>query len=103
MYQIQTGSVGIYRAYGTERSAKLTTLYTDQFFGEMGLVAHELRSATAVVEEDGTELECIRAEDLQTLFKENPMKVDMILSHLANRLRRLTVDFAKACEKAAQD
>ena len=69
----------------------------------MGLVAHELRSATAVVEEDGTELECIRAEDLQTLFKENPMKVDMILSHLANRLRRLTVDFAKACEKAAED
>ena len=103
MYQIQTGSVGIYRAYGTEKSAKLTTLYTNQFFGEMGLVAHELRSATAVVEEDGTELECIRAEDLQTLFKENPMKVDMILSHLANRLRRLTVDFAKACEKAAQD
>ena len=103
MYQIQTGSVGIDRAYGTEKSAKLTTLYTNQFFGEMGLVAHELRSATAVVEEDGTELECIRAEDLQTLFKENPVKVDMILSHLANRLRRLTVDFAKACEKAAQD
>ena len=45
----------------------------------------------------------LTAEDLQTLFKENPMKVDMILSHLANRLRRLTVDFAKACEKAAQD
>lgn len=103
MYQIQTGSIGIYRAYGTERSAKLTTLYTNQFFGEMGLVAHELRSATAVVEEDGTELEYIRAEDLQTLFKENPMKVDMILSHLANRLRRLTVDFAKACALAAED
>ena len=103
MYAIHGGSVGIYLDFGTANEKKLTTLYADSFFGEMGLVSEEKRSATAVVEEKGTILECIRAEDLENLFKENPVKIDMILSHLANRLRRLTVDFAKACEKAAQD
>ena len=102
MYQIHGGSVGIYAGYGTPEENKLTTLYTNAFFGEMGLIANEIRSATAVIEEDGTLLECIRAEDLQVLFKANPLKVDMIMGHLSNRLRRLTADYAKACAKAAE-
>ena len=47
-------------------------------------------------------LECIRAEDLVELFKINPMKVDMILGHLSNRLRRLSLDYVQACAKAAE-
>lgn len=102
LYQIHGGSVSIYAKYGTPEETKLTTLYTNAFFGEMGLVSKEPRSASAVVEEDDTVLECIRAEDLKTLFKSNPLKVDMILAHLANRVRRLTVDYAKACVTAAE-
>ncbi len=102
MYQIHGGSVGIYAGYGTPEKNKLTTLYTNAFFGEMGLIANEIRSATAVIEEDSTLLECIRAEDLQVLFKTNPLKIDMIMGHLSNRLRRLTADYAKACVKAAE-
>ena len=74
-----------------------------EVFGEMGLISEEKRSATAVVEEDGTLLETIRAESLESLFKSNPVKIDMILSHLSHRLRRLTLDYVKACRKAVEE
>ena len=97
---IHGGSVGIYLDFGTTNEKKLTTLYADSFFGEMGLVSEEKRSATAVVEENETILECIRAEDLENLFRSNPVKIDMILSHLSHRLRGLTKDYVKACKEA---
>jgi len=103
MYAIHGGSVGIYLDYGTAQEKKLTTLYSNSFFGEMGLISEEKRSATAVVEEDGTLLETIRAESLESLFKSNPVKIDMILSHLSHRLRRLTLDYVKACRKAVEE
>lgn len=102
MYAIHYGSVGIYLDYGTAGEKKLTTLYSNTFFGEMGLISDEKRSATAVVEEDGTLLETIRAENLESLFKSNPLKIDMILNHLSHRLRRLTQDYVEACRKAVE-
>ncbi len=103
MYAIHGGSVGIYVNYGTEKETKLTTLYSDSFFGEMGLISDEKRSATAVAEEKDTILECIRREDLQKIFETNPIKVDMILSHISHQLRRLTRDYIKACAEAAEE
>lgn len=102
MYQIHSGSVDVWSKYGTPEQIRLTTLYTNAFFGEMGLIAQEKRSATAVISEDDTTLECIRAEDIEPLFKANPLKVDMILGHLSGRLRRLTTDYVKACAEAAE-
>ena len=103
MFQIHGGSVSIYSNYGQPGETKLTQLYTNDFFGEMGILGETARSATAVVAEPGTMLEFIRAEDLTTLFETNPMKVNMILAHLSNRLRRLTADYVKACAEAAAD
>ena len=103
MYAVEAGSVGIYTNYGTSLEKKLTDLYANSFFGEMSLLDMEPRSATAVAEEDGTVVEIIRPEDLEKLFQSNPMEVDMILSHLSNRLRKLTKDYAKACEEAAAE
>ncbi len=103
MYAIHYGTVGIYVNYGTDKEKKLTVLYPNTFFGEMGMIENEPRSATAVVEEDNTVLEFIRAEDLEGLFKKNPAKVDMILTHLSHRLRALTKDYIKACREAIQD
>ena len=102
MYQIHSGSVDVWSKYGTPEQIRLTTLCTNAFFGEMGLIAQEKRSATAVISQDDTTLECIRAEDIQQLFKANPLKVDMILGHLSGRLRRLTTDYVKACAEAAE-
>ena len=101
MYAVYGGAVGIYLNYGMPEEKRLTTLYPDTFFGEMGLVMNEPRSATAVVEEDDTLLECIREEDLQALFEENPIKIYMIVSHLSHRLRTLTRDYYRACAIAA--
>ena len=103
IYQIHSGAIGIYTKYGTPEQIKLTTLYTNAFFGEMALVGNDPRSATAVVEEDDTILEYIGAGDMEELFKINPLKVDMILSHLSNRLRRLSLDYVNACAKATED
>lgn len=103
MFAVQGGSVGIYTNYGSELEQKLTTLFPNSFFGEMGLLENQARSATAVAEEDGTVIEIIRAEDLEALFKSNPAEVDMILCHLSNRLRSLTKDYILACAEAAED
>ena len=100
MYAVHGGAVDIFRNYGKADENKLTTLYTNDFFGEMGMIDKEIRSATAVAGEDDTVLECIRAEDLEGLFRSNPVKVDMILSHLSHRLRQLTLDYVEACRKA---
>ena len=103
MFAVHGGSVGIYTNYGTTLEKKLTSLYANSFFGEMGMLDKEPRSATAVAEEDGAIIEVIRPEDLEDLFRTNPIEVDMILCHLSNRLRRLTKDYVKACNEAAAD
>lgn len=103
MFAVHGGAVGIYTNYGTALEKKLTTLYANSFFGEMGMLDLEPRSATAVAEEDGTIIEVIRPADLEELFKSNPIEVEMILCHLSNRLRRLTKDYVAACEEAVAD
>lgn len=102
MYAIHGGSVGIYTNYGNALEKQLTRLYSGTFFGEMGMIDQEPRSATAVVAEDETILERIGPDDLEKLFETNPMEVDMIMRHLSKRLRRLTADYAAACEEAAK-
>lgn len=99
MYDIHFGSVGIYTAYGTPEETKVAELGVNQFFGEMGLVAEEPRSATAVTLADNTTLEVIDMDELKALMEKNPAEVWAIVSHLSGRLRRLTRDFMDACEK----
>ena len=100
MYDIHWGTIGIYRGYGTEEEVKLTELYPNTFFGEMGLISNTQRSATAVALTDAT-LEVILEEDLKELFEKNPPKACMILAHLSNRLRDLTMKYESACELAS--
>ena len=97
MYDIRSGSVGIYEAYGTQEEKLLTQLYANQFFGELGMIDNVERSCTAVVMEDGTELELIFASDITELFEKNPEKIKLILEHLSFRLRKLTIDYMNAC------
>ena len=96
IYDIHFGSVGIYSGYGTADETKLTQLYPNTFFGELGMVSGEPRSATAVALEDAT-VEVIHPEDMNELFEKNPPKVGMILGHLSGRLRKLTEEYMSAC------
>jgi len=45
MYEIKSGSVGIYAAYGTDSERKLTELEAGRIFGEMGVIDVMPRSA----------------------------------------------------------
>ena len=62
MYDIRWGSVGIYANYGTKEEKLLTKLSTEEFFGEMGLIDDQPRSATAVALEKDTRVEVINKE-----------------------------------------
>ena len=99
MFDIHWGRVGIYTGYNTANEHMIAELGVNQFFGEMGLLGKEPRSATAVALEEGTTLETITMADLEELLEKNPSKVYMIVQHLSYRLRRLTEDYTEACEK----
>jgi CRP-like cAMP-binding protein len=101
MYDIHWGSVGVYTGYGTDKEKKIADLYTNAFFGEMGMLDGAPRSATVVALEDTT-IETITAEDLDELFEKNPAKVWMITDHLSRRLRNLTRDYLKVCDQIAE-
>lgn len=99
MYIVYGGTVGIYSNYGDSKQVKLTELYPVAFFGEMGMISDDARSATAVADSDDTYVEIVRPDGLEQLFKESPVKVEMILKHLSYRLRMLTYDYLTACKE----
>lgn len=99
MYIVYGGQVGIFKNYGDPKQVKLTDLFPVSFFGEMGMIADEARSATAVAEMDETFVEIIRPEGLEEMFRESPVKIEMILKHLSYRLRMLTYDYLNACKE----
>lgn len=102
MYDIHWGRVGIYNNYGTPDEVMLTTLAADNFFGEMGMVSGQPRSATAVAIDQDTTVEIIYPADFKELFEKNPSKIDMILRHLSSRLRVLTAQYLEVCGKIAE-
>lgn len=101
MYDIILGRVGVYLDYGTEKEKKLTELSGSSFLGEMGMIDHEKRSATAVALANGTCLEEITEDDLGELLREEPARVIAVAQQLSGRLRKLTRDYMEACRTAA--
>ncbi len=98
MYSVQFGSVGIFLDYGGPNEKKLTDLMADEFFGEMGLLDHAPRSATAVSLSDETVIEVITEADFYDYFKKNPNKVLLLMQQMCSRLRRTTRDYVRACQ-----
>ena len=102
MYDILWGKVGIYANYGTPEEKLLTTLETERFFGEMGMIEGRLRSATAVALEKDTRLKVITPESFDAYFKESPAKVLLIMQNMSHRIRELTRDYLEACRAVAE-
>ena len=101
MYEIKSGCVEIYAAYGTPDEKKLTDLEAGRIFGEMAVIEVYPRSATAVAQSD-TEAEEISTADLQTYFNEKPEKLLEIMQSLSRRVRELTADYTEVCESISQ-
>lgn len=97
MYDIQWGSIGIFYDYGGPNEKKIAELMPTQIFGEMGLLDHAPRSATAVALEKDTQLAVITESDFYSYFEKNPAKVLMLMQQMCGRLRRTTRDYLEAC------
>lgn len=101
MYDILTGRVGIYLNYGTPEQKLLTILELDSYFGEMSLLDHAPRSATAVALDDCI-LHIITEENLQQYFHERPSVVRQMVRHISSRLRKLTEQYMDICHTIAE-
>ena len=78
MYELESGGIGIYHDYGGPNEKQIATLYNGsdiKVFGEMGLLEHAPRSATAVVLEKDTILTRVSEADFNAYFEKNPVKV----------------------------
>ena len=98
MYDIISGSVGIYVGFGTEHEVELTVLKAGDYLGEMGMIEIYPRSATAVALEDGTELREIGEAEFSDYFKAQPERLLAIMRQLSQRLRDRTADYEAACK-----
>ena len=98
MYDILSGSVGVYVGFGTEHETQLTVLKAGDFLGEMGMIEVYPRSATAVAMEDGTELREIGGKEFSDYFKTQPERLLEIMRQLSRRLRERTEDYEAACK-----
>ena len=92
MFDIVSGSVGVYVGFGTGAEDRLTVLEAGQFLGEMGMIEAIPRSATAVAMEDGTELRAIDEKEFSSYFRDQPERLLANMRQISARLRDLTGD-----------
>ena len=98
MYEVYMGVVGVYKDYGTDEQKMLKDFYPDQYFGEMGLLDHAPRSATAVALEDAT-VGVVTEEAFGEFFRENPSRVLMVMQQLSHNLRRTSEQYVDVCRE----
>ena len=97
MYEVYTGKVGIYAAFGTPEQTLLADYYPDHYFGEMGLLEKAPRSATAVAMVDNTTVASITDDTFGEFFKKNPANVLAILQQMSRNLRKRTNEYVRVC------
>lgn len=96
MYEIKSGSVGIYVNYGSAEETKLTELAEGRILGELSVIDLGPRSATAVALSEVTAEE-IAFDDLRGYFTGEPGRIVEIMCSISRRLRELTDDYMEVC------
>ena len=86
MYVVQDGQVDICKAGGGGPIA-LTSLGPGEFFGEMALVDHSPRSATAIAGDGGARVLAIDSAHFVYLVSQQPAFALVVLQVMASRLR----------------
>ncbi len=99
MFDVYSGTVGVYSRYGTPEEKLLRKFYPDEYFGEMSLIDHAPRSATAVALEGETTVGLITEESFGEFFEKNPARVLMVMQHLSGNLRRRTNEYVQVCKE----
>ncbi|MFC2049694.1 cyclic nucleotide-binding domain-containing protein [Chloroflexota bacterium] len=87
MYIVYSGKVGLYA--GGDRGYKklLATVEAGDFFGEMALVDDSRRSATAMAEEDNTQLLVLDKSKFTYLLRHQPDFALVVMGKLCRQLR----------------
>lgn len=96
MYEILSGSVGIYSNYGKPEQKLLATLTREQLFGEMGVLDQLPRSATAVSQGESC-LTMVDRAHFMDYFQGKPMKMLQLLQQMSMQLRSLTKEYLQVC------
>jgi len=87
MYIIRSGKVRLLLG-ATRGEAEVGTLERPgEFFGEMALIDGSPRSATAIADEDNTELEIVDREKFLEMIKQDPEFALVIMRELSQRVR----------------
>ena len=89
MYALMAGSVRIVSGLGTPGEKELTRLTGGDYFGEMGMLEREPRSASAIAADDSRVMR-ITPENFEEFFTQRPEKVLSILQRTSHRLRELS-------------
>lgn len=97
MYDVLSGSVGVYLGFSTEHEKEINVLHQGEFLGEMGIIEAYPRSATAVAMEDGTRLQEIDDREFSDYFSDKPERLLLMMRQLSQRLRERTEDYQAAC------
>ncbi len=91
------GRARVYHDYGGPDEKLIAELYSNNVFGEMGLLDHAPRSATVVALEDNTTVMTVTEEDFHAYFEENPVEVLEIVKQMCHNLRKTTNSYIEAC------
>jgi CRP/FNR family transcriptional regulator, cyclic AMP receptor protein len=92
MYVIQSGRVELTRAIGNEQKT-LAVLTTGEFFGEMALINHRPRSATATVLED-SQLLVLDKPTFEKMIQSNTGIAVRLIQKLAARLEQANLQIS---------
>ena len=97
----ENAKVSILANYGTNREVCLATLRISDYFGEMALLGHNVRTATAIAT-SAVSLEVIEEADFKDFAISHPEALRDILHNATGRLRKLTRDYTNALGVVAQ-
>lgn len=92
MYVVQSGEVEVVKAT-SEGEQRIATLKEGDFFGEMSIFEHEVRSATVRARGEARVLK-VDKRTLLRRMKEDPMLAFNLLETLSRRIRKLTAESA---------
>ena len=87
MYIVYSGKVGLYTGGELGYKKLLATVEAGDFFGEMALVDDSPRSATAMAEEDGTQLLVLDKSKFTYLLRHQPDFALVVMGKLCRQLR----------------
>ena len=103
MYIIHSGAVKLYKEQKSGQRFLLATLAPGDFFGEMSLIDGSPRSATAIVDKEGTRLIELDRNKFLYLLRHQPEFALAVMERLCERLRQTNQALAELKSQLNKD